>query len=358
MAKPASTATSRDAKLNREDLHRVVSNVDPQDTPIYSSIVKGRCRNTRLEWGVDELDGVTDNAQVEGDEWSFVKPDTGDRVHNYTQILWKPFAFSGTQEAVDSAGNDAKTARELINKMVELRKDVEASILLSNPSAKGADAAARKSGSLNSWLTSNVSMGENGMNGGFQQSGGSAGLVTAPMVGTQRAFSKTLLDGVMTSVYSSGGNPSRVFVSPYVKTKFAEFLSDANTVDQRREAPARRGVTINASVEAYLDPQGQLVTVMPDRVMVASKKTDTIAALNTDAKAIAQNKKMARNAYVVDRKRLEWCWLRSMRRVPMSEVAQTGDSKKTVVLGEGTLRVANEKAHGVVRDVNGLSASG
>ncbi len=353
MAKASSTKATYDAKLNREDLHRVVSNITPSDTPIYSSIIKGRCRNTRLDWGIDSLDGVTDNAQLEGDEWSFVAPTTGDKVSNYCQILWKPFAFSKTQEAMDSAGSDAKTARELINKMVELRKDVEASILLSNASVKGNATTKRKSGSLNSWLTSNVSAGSSGTNGGYQQSGGSAGLVTAPGAGTQRAFTKTLLDGVMTSVYSSGGNPSRIFCSPYVKQVFATFMADSNVTEQRTAAPANRGVTVVGSVEMYLDPMGQLCTIMPDRVMTASKAG--FGGLN-DAGATAQNKKMARNVYVLDRKRAEWCWLRSMRRVPQSEVAQTGDATKTVVLGEGTLRIANEAAHGVVRDVFGLKA--
>lgn len=353
MAKASSTKATYDAKLNREDLHRVVSNITPQDTPIYSSIMKGRCRNTRLDWGIDSLDGVTDNAQIEGDEWSFVAPTTGEKVSNYCQILWKPFAFSKTQEAMDSAGNDAKTARELINKMVELRKDVEASILLSNASVKGDATTKRKSGSLNSWLTTNVSAGSSGNAGGFQQNDG---LVDAPGEGTQRTFTKTLLDGVLTSVYSNGGNPTRIFCSPYIKQVFATFMADSNVTEQRTAAPANRGVTVVGSVEMYLDPMGQLCTLMPDRVMTASKKG--FGGLNTDQKVTDQNTKMARNVYVVDRKRAEWCWLRSMRRVPQSEVAQTGDATKTVVLGEGTLRIANEAAHGVVRDVFGLKADG
>ena len=39
------------------------------------------------------------------------------------------------------------------------------------------------------------------------------------------------------------------------------------------------------------------------------------------------------------------------------DVAVTGDARKTVIIGEGCLKVDNEAAHGVVADIFGLTAS-
>ncbi len=333
MATASTTYTVADAKLNREDLSDIISQLTPEDTPIYSSIGKSRCKATKVEWGVDDLDAVKDNAHPDGDEWAYTKPTTAVRRINYTQIFRKSFTISGSQTATRSAGGDAKVARELRNKLIELRKDVEASLLLNNGAASG---ATRKSASLNAWLETNAFRGGGaGADGGWQ----SDGLVDAATNGTLRAFTKALLDSCMTSVYENGGNPSRVFCTPFVKTVFSKFLSDANVTEQRTAAPARRGVTINAAVDMYLDPQGQLVSVMPDRVMVAGDAT--------------LNAKMNRNVFVIDRRRAEWCWLRPMGRQP--NIPRTGDHQPVVVLGEGCLLMRNEKAHGLVADVKNVA---
>ncbi|HET7413891.1 MAG TPA: DUF5309 family protein [Pararhizobium sp.] len=40
-----------------------------------------------------------------------------------------------------------------------------------------------------------------------------------------------------------------------------------------------------------------------------------------------------------------------------TDVARTGDANKCVIVGEGTLRVANEAGIGVVADLNGMTSS-
>ena len=335
MAQVANVYTTSDGKLNREDLSDMISRITPSDTPIYSSIIKGRARAIKVEWGVDALDEVTDNAVPEGEEWSYSKPNTADRRSNYCQIFRKSFAITGSQQAVRSAGQDGKVAKETVKKGLEIRKDVEASILLGNPSIKD---GTRKSGSLSTWLETNVSAHSGTTIGGFKEADG---LTDAPSAGTKRAFMKDQLDDVMTDIYSNGGNPSRVFVSPYVRTLVSKFFSDQNTAQQRIAAPAQKGASVNAAVDYYLDPQGTLVAVMTDRVMTAGS-----AALNA---------KMARNAYVVDRRRAAWCWLRPINR--QKDIPRSGDAQPVVILGEGCLKVHNEKAHGGIFDLNGLSAS-
>ena len=64
---------------------------------------------------------------------------------------------------------------------------------------------------LRAWLASNDSMGTNGSSGGFNSS---TGVVDAATNGDQRAFTKTILDGVIETTYKSGGSPKKLMVSP------------------------------------------------------------------------------------------------------------------------------------------------
>lgn len=328
MAQVANTYVSTSAKGNRETLSDVVDRITPEDTPIYSMIAKDSIEGTHPEWETDELAAPANNAQLEGDDYTFSAISPPSRYGNYTQIMRKEGIVSETQETVSNAGNVEKVRYQKAKKGVELRKDVEFSIVTANASVGG---ATRYSGSLSSWLTSNVSRGSGGSNGGFNSG---TGLTVAPTNGTQRAFSKTLLDNVMQQGYTSGANFRHVFVSPYVKSVFVTFMSDTN-VAQFRYAATSGENTIIANADVYEGPFGK-VMIHPNRVMAGS------AAL-------------ARNVFLVDPDYLKWSWLR--RPKEDKDVARTGDAKKFVIIGEGCLKPTNEKGLGVCADVFGLTAA-
>jgi hypothetical protein len=93
MAVVANTVTTTQAVGNREELDNFVSMITPTDTPIYSMAGKEKDASKHPEWEFEELDAVADNAQPEGNEYSFdaVSPPT--RVGNYTQIFTKTLLF-------------------------------------------------------------------------------------------------------------------------------------------------------------------------------------------------------------------------------------------------------------------------
>jgi hypothetical protein len=64
---------------------------------------------------------------------------------------------------------------------------------------------------------------------------------------------------------------------------------------------------------------------------------------------------LARNVFFVDPEFLQFGWFRKIRED--KEVAKTGDAKKFVLIGEGALKVKNEKGLGVVADCFGLTSS-
>lgn len=132
------------------------------------------------------------------------------RVGNRTQISAKTVKISGTLETVNKAGRRSEKAYQLAKASSEIKRDME-SILLSNQIATTGDATtARTLGGLQTWLASNTSNGVGG-------SAGTAG-TTARVTGTDRAFTSTLLNTVIQSAYTNGGNPSILMVTPAQKS--------------------------------------------------------------------------------------------------------------------------------------------
>ena len=330
MAQVTNTFVSTSSNTNREQLSDVVDRITPEDTPIYSLISKGTADGTHPEWSTDDLEAPMDNAQLEGDDYTFSAITPPTRYGNYTQIFRRDGIISETQEKANEAGNVLKVKAQVTKKGIVARKDVEYSILAANASVGG---ATRKSGSLSTWIETNVSRGSGGANGGFSSG---TGLTTAPTNGTQRAFTKALMDDVMQQGYQSGANFRHCVVSPYVKSVFVTFMSDSNVASFRYAASNGSNNSIVANADVYEGPHGK-VMIHPNRVMAEVGAT------------------FARNAFMIDTEYLAWDWFRKLKRD--KDVAKTGDAKKFVVIGEGCLRNKNEKGAGVVADIFGMSAT-
>lgn len=324
MAVVANTVVTTQAVGNREELDNFVSMITPTDTPIYTMAGKEKASSKHPEWEYEELDAVADNAQPEGNEYSFDAVAAPTRVGNYTQIFTKTFRFSGSQQAVDNAGNAEKRAHELMKKGKAIRKDIEKSII-TNTASTNSDP--RRSGGLPTWLTSNVSR-NSGTNGGFV-----GGVTTVEGTGTLRAWTKGLTDSVLQSIYQEGGDVTTVVCSPYNKGVFATFMSDSN-VAAFRYAAGKGTNTIIGTADIYESPWGP-VKVMANRVMSNSAGD-------------------ARRVFALDPSMVKWC---SLRAIQEDTVAKTGDAENGVLIAEGCVKVVNEAGLGVIADVFGLTAS-
>jgi hypothetical protein len=274
-----------------------------------------------------------DNNQPEGNDWSYQAISPTARVGNYTQISDKRIIISRTQDKTSKAGRKSELAREVAKKGVELRIDMEA-ISLSNQASSagtGDGATNRKLGGFRAWLASNDDLGATGSSGGFNSG---TSVVDAATNGTQRAFTKAILDSVILSTYNAGGNPNTLMVSPYVKTVFSRFMDDADVVPNRKEV-GKRQATIVAAADMYLSDFGT-ISVVPNRQMARAGAT------------------IARNAFLIDPKMVT---LGVFDDIKLEKPAKTGDAEKRVLVTEYTLFVNNEAAHGVAADLYGLSAS-
>ncbi len=332
MAQVANTFETYDAVGNREELADKIWMITPEETPFTSLIGSKSVKTVHPEWQTDTLaTPSTSNNQPEGNDWSYdaITPTT--RIGNYCQISEKTFIISATQDETDKAGRASEVARETAKKGVELRTDMEVT-LLSNQAASagsGNGATNRTLAGFRAWLATNDSLGATGASGSF-----SNGIQGAATNGNQRAFTKAILDEVILSTYNAGGNADVFMCSPYVKTVFSTILDDANVVPLRKEV-TKGQATIVAAADAYLSDFG-MITVVPNRQM---------------ARAGAS---IARNAFLIDPKMVKKGIFRD---IDMHKPAKTGDAEKRVLNVEYTLLVMNEAAHGVAADLYGLTAS-
>ena len=303
---------------NREDLSDVIYSISPTDTPIMSSIGKTKATAVYHEWQTDSLAAnTTANALVEGATASDITVSPTTRLGNYTQIVGKTVMVSGTLEAVDKAGRKSEKAYQLAKISSEIKRDMETIITANQGQSAGNSTTARTLGALLSYIKSNTSKNGTATTGVDPVTVG----VSTRTDGTTRTFTEAMLKTVIASVFTNGGTPSTLFVSPTQKQVVSGFTGLAA---QRYQVPTTGQATILAGADLYQSDFGVL-SIVPDRFM------------------------RTRDALILDP---EYAALAYLRPFQTNELARVGDAEKTQILAEFTLEVRNEAAHGGVFDLS------
>lgn len=321
MSAITNTYTRFDAKGVREDLSNVIYQISPEETPFMSNVGRENVKNTYFEWQTDSLAAaVTTNAQIEGDDiTSFTAATATTRVGNYTQISRKDVIISGTLESVDKAGRRSELSYQMAKKSAELKRDMETTMLANQAAAAGSTSSARKTGALLAFITSNTSIGTGGGDPSYTTVPDAAR--TDATTTNLRSFSETLLKDVIQQVWTEGGTPSMVMAGPVNKQNLSKM---AGIASQRFNATGAKPSTIIGAADIYVSDFGN-VTIVPNRLQ------------------------RERDVFVLDPQYAAVAYLRPFQTV---ELAKTGDAEKRMLLVEWGLKVQNEKAQGLVADLN------
>jgi hypothetical protein len=312
MPQPSATHSTYDHVGRREDLSDIIYDVSPTETPYLSAIPKGKASSTKHEWLTRALAAPSgSNAVIEGDDATTDAANTNVRLFNYTQIADKVARVSGTQEAVNNAGMRSTMAREMADKMKELKRDVEMSLLQNVAYVAGNDSLARQCAGLQTYIKTNVSKAANGT---LATGDGS----DAYTDGTPRALLESYVEDCLAIGWSNGAKPTLGIVNAFQKRKFAGFSGSSTKMS---DGDKRKVVN---NVEVYIDPLGTEIRLVPCR----HAPTDV--------------------AYFVDPEFVEFTTLRDFQ---TKELAKTGDSERKQILVEFTQEVRNEKAHCGVYDL-------
>ena len=312
----ANTFTSFDAKGIREELANVISNIAPEETPFTSNVGAENVSNTFFEWQVDDLAAVDVTPVIDGDDVASFDATTATvRVGNYTQIRRRSMIIADNLGFQDLAGRNDEVAYNLAKRGKEIKRDLETIYTGNTARSAGSASAGRVTAGLGAWIATNVNKAGDGTNPTAVDGS------DARNDGTQRDFTEPMLKDVMQKAYTAGGNPSMLMVGPYNKTVVSGF---AGIAAQRYQAPTDGPTTIIGAADVYLSDFGAL-TVVPNRFS------------------------RERDAWCLD---TEYASIATLRPIQAVDLAKTGDAEKKMLICETGLKVSNEKAHGLIADLN------
>jgi len=315
----------------KEDLLEQITNISPYDTPFVSQAPKVGCRHIYHQWLIDSLSTPGLGGAVEGADWSLDTTTAPSRIFNVTMILRKDIGLSESQRAVDTAGFADQYAYEVQKATKELAIKLERVTFGALTTATGDSGTARVMKGLQAFVVTNTSLA--GTNGGSVGDSTHDGVVT---VGD--------FNDMLNSIYTQGGNPEQVYVSPKVKRQISAFAvpgaAAGNAYTKNIAAVDKKLV---GAIDFY-DSDFGLIQIVLDRWVPES--TNTVTAT---ASATATGGQMFFLSRAINR--LAW-----LRPVHHELVGKRGDSVAGLVVGEVTLEVLSEKANGIIKSVNNKSS--
>ncbi len=320
MTVPTATFQAFQAIGDREDLENFVYNIAPTETPFMSSAGRTDAAAVLHEWQTDSIAAaVATNAAVEGDTPANTSVIPTVRLGNYCQIATYAFQISGTQQAVTHAGVKDELAYQLVIYSKRIKRDMEAQLTQNKASNAGSSVSARQSGSLESWLSTNVT--SLGSGGAPSSSGFQAGIVIAPIDNSlQGTVTEAAVKAIIRAAWTQGGNPDTIMTGPFNKTKVSGFSGIlTNNIFQKAGGQA----TIIAAADSYVSDYGTH-RVIPNRF----NRDRTICVLDMDYWSVA--------------------YLRTFRQFPLAKV---GDSDQRQLLAEYALVSKQQAASGKVADL-------
>lgn len=319
MAIVANTATTYVAKGIREQLSNVIYNISPEETPFISNAGGGpKLENTFFEWQTDSLAAAaTNNQQLEADDIAaFDAIQYTVRMGAHAQISRKTVIVGGTEEEVNKAGRKSELAYQVSKKGAELKRDMEAGLLLpANVDVAGAAATARVTAGIGAYIKTNVDFGAGGVNPVYTTLANNA-----RTDGTTRAFTEAQLKNVIQLQWAQGGKSDTVMVGGTQKQAASAFAGIATKTYQMTQA---KTASIIGAADVYVSDFGTFV-IVPNRFQ------------------------RSRDAWVLDFDLIEVRYLREFRVIPL---AKTGDAEKRMLLAEFGLQVNQEAGLGLVADL-------
>jgi len=342
MANPADEWSSADLKallaggLINEDVMAKIWDISRIPLPFTDLIMTDTHKNSFSEWTIDALASpdIT-NAIIDGADAVTDDAAGGVRVGNHSQISDK--GVSVTQRAQNSnvIGRANELSYQVMMRQQELRRDIEAISMLPQASlADDGSAVAGLTGGFSAWLETNATFGATGANGGFDTA---TKIVDAPSAGTSRVYSETLLKSAVLSVYVANGNITHLMSVPDLITRLNTFLlsSSANVA-----APT---ANVTGTVPVQQVAQGAVNVYATDFNTVLIIEPNRLQALDGAGEC---------DVLYIDPTKVAISFLENINVKP---IAKLGLADKRQMSADWMVKVYNEAAHGVDRDIEPTS---
>lgn len=186
-----------------EDVKDLVTNIDYESTPFYSSIGESTATNTLHGWLTDTYATSADNANAEGADLVFTDITPPSRSSNVVQLFQKDVRVTNTQQRVAHYGLSDPYTYQLKKKMTEMARDIEKA-LVAGTRASGDSGVARRLNGAIALITTNK---------------------TARASGT--SLTETEFNDIMAGIYNSGTDISvdKVFTGTILKRAISGYTA-------------------------------------------------------------------------------------------------------------------------------------
>lgn len=238
----------------------------------------------------DDAITIVGMARLEGDDADYGPIVDITAPYNYTGIWQKALNVSGTQQAIDQYGIPDEFAYQANKAVPGLLRLVERAAF-HGVRAAGSASSPRSMGGLGTFVTDNT-------------------------VAAGGALAKGQIDTLSEKIMSDGGNPDLFVCSIGIARDMRDLIDSSSFVRVTQE-----NTRIGMRPIQWADTQYHVLRVVPSRWCPDS------------------------TAYMLDSSKVGYY---SLRPFQMEMLAKTGDSVKGEVVGEFSLLVANDKAHGKI----------
>ena len=279
---------------NKDDISEIITNISPEDTPLYSALANAKATETIHQWLEDVLGEAQDNAQVEGYTYTVREGTPRRLLNNYTQIMDRNVYVTDTQEAVLKHGLQSEISYQMHKEVLGLAFDCERALLTQDAKELGSMSVPRKFGGLPYWIVTNV----------FNDSD----------------LTFDLINDALEKTWNAGGKPRMLLLSPRNKRIVSTFTA-GNT--------------------KYMDGNK------------TSKLTQTISVLETDFGVLTCKTDRFLDNSTVYGLRPEYMKKAFLRRFKIGDLPKTRDTIDRHINGEWTLEMRAEKSHFKITGLNG-----
>lgn len=297
----------------REQLMDRIWNVSISETPTLALIGKQTVDGPFVEWLTDAFRAGASNKVEQGNTSTPTARTNVSRYSNRTQISEDVLSITGTQEASEKAGGKSEVELQKAKSMVEVKKDIEFGVLQNTTAITPSAGVAPQARGFLGFIATNCAKGTGGSNPVPLSN-------TAPVDGTQAAFTETMLKTVLQAMFDSGSpdmDNLYALVPSAQRATFDTFLAGQTRFDKAEDK------ILTATIEVYIGPFGRV-------------------------KVVNARHMRTREVFIINR---DYAKLGILRRMSANKLGVRGDAEEYLVNCEWTLIVNNEKAHGAIRDL-------
>jgi hypothetical protein len=267
--------------LISEDVMDQLYNIDPVERPFIDMIGNVSASNIYKEFTERALRARNiANAAVDGQPVTSKKGDEGKRLGAYHQILLDNVDVSERAQNVDTIARADELLFQVAMIQKEIKRDEEAIKLYPQASQVGdgivANAATTGPGKLPgapTWLYTNRNAASDADAPEMSDNVNKAGYPSvAPVAGTKRALSDTMVRDLLEDIFMAGGNPRYAISHPKMIRKYSAWQFNASAQIATLSSDKKQGsgsdsvgLTAYGSVNVIATDFGITLELVPDR---------------------------------------------------------------------------------------------